>query len=628
MFNLKFLTKGMMLVSVIMLMVLLVMLTTSMIFIASRTLNIMGKSDRNSIALQTAEAGLEYARFQLSNDIDWGKTMTSDIVMNLGNEQESTIIFNPSEHRTINNLDGNSQLVTAPPYTAEVICKGIYKEGGKIKQKVYLRGVFSRDDEYPCPVYSGGYIAIDGGSPSPYYKFTGNESNPSPVRIHSNDRLSIANADVDLSEGFVSSGSTVDLLNVNTIMTKTDALPVRIPVIDIAKIVNDRMASCLSLIDNTFYLAGYFEYDPKNPYDSSDPNGRRYRYDPSDPNARRDPNDPNWPYNPNDDPDDANDDPNSSYCIPHSSSSSISSDPTVHNSHKLGIVSFSENSATNFLNNYGDFYYNPPAGGPGGENRDFFKYYSAIKFWEYNSDPNSSFQEVEDQLGMTMSKSSFNTITLKLDKDIYVPGNTGLFETDWIGLAKDKPGGVDIAPSVYYPDSMDTIMKLDFANHKIYGNKLWLGIAPCGTGGIISKKTIDFIHSYNDLKMIALSEESVNMAYREPGRQSGASLTYRGIIYAKDDIVIQPNSKERRIDDFKFYGTMLCRDANPDNCTGSPLGCFPLLINNERNVSIEASTLDNLLIVHTSDGREPLINLRGKDYTIKKLFTEELQIIN
>ncbi len=628
MYKLKIFKRGMMLVSVIMLMTLLVMLTTSMIFIATRTLNIMGKSDSKVLALQSAEAGLEYARLQLSSDVDWGKIMTSDIDVPLNSsDQESVIIFNPSEHHTINNLDGNSYSGTAPPYTAEIICKGIYKEKGKIKQKVYLRGLFSRDDEYPCPVYSSGYIAIQGGNPVPSLKFTGNESNPSPVRIHSNKKISISNANVNLYEGFLSSCSTVDLFNVNSIMTKTDTLPVRVPFIDIKGIIDARKAACHALPSDKFYLVGYFEYDPANPYDAADPNGRRYRTDPADPNVRTDPNDPNCPpYNVYDDPDDPNDDPNTCYCIPHSDYTTTASDPYVHtSSYKAGIARFSEADCTAFLNNYGDFYYNPSASGSGGENRNFFDYYPDIRFWSYNNDPNSLFQHIEDELGMSVSAVT-GSITLTLDKDIYIPSSFGLFETGCIGLAQDIPGGASLTPSVYYPQGINnTRVKLELANHKIYGNKLWLGIAPDGTGGILSTETIDFIHSFEELKMIALSEKSVRMAYRKP---SSDTLIYRGIIYGKDDIVIQSNSNAGSINYFKYYGTMLCRDIVPDNCESSPMSCYPLLNDNTRNISIETSSMNDVLIVHTTDGRDPLINLRGKDYTIKRMLTEELNLMN
>lgn len=612
-----------------MLMVLLMIMTTSMLLIATQTLNIMGKAEDKALAIEAAEAGIEYARYELSNDISWGNLMTSDIIIDLGNNQESTIIFNPGEHHSGNNLEGNSQIGTIPPYSAEIICKGLYKENGKEKQKVYLRAIFTRDDEYPCPVYSGGNISISGGNTKPSITFTGNETEPSPVRIHSNAELSITNSLVALSEGFLSSSSSIELINVNDdVMYKEGTLPVRIPVINISKIIEDRKSTCHYLPDNTFYLAGYFEYDSKNPYESDDPNGRKYWYDPSDPNARWDPNDPNCPpYNPNDNPDDPWDDPNQGYCIPHSSSGTTTDDPNVHSGYKPGIASFKESSYDNFINNYGDFYYNPPAGGAGGENRNFYNYYSVINFMEYNGDPNSYFQQyLNNELAMSMEKDvTGKNITLTLEDDLYIPSSTGLCETDMIGQAESASGGIAIVPSVYFPENMNnTLIKLDFNNHKIYGNKLWLGITPSGTGGIISDKTIDFICSVNDIKLLILSEESVRMLYRESPVASGTHISYRGIIYAKDDILVQTNSLSTGNKDFKFYGTMLSKDIVTDNCTTSPMACYPLMVTGDKSIYMETGSLNNTVIVFTTDGRDNLANLRGKDYTIKRAFTEEL----
>ena len=635
--------KGIMIISILMLMVLLMIMTTSMLFIATQTLNILGKSEDRVLAAEAAEAGIEYARYKLSNDISWGNHMTSDIVIDLGNKQECTIIFNPGEHHSGNNLEGNTQIGTIPPYSAEIICKGIYRENGTEKQKVYLRAVFTRDDEYPCPVYSGGNICISGGNTKPPINFTGNETEPSPVRIHSNATLSVTDSLLDLSEGFLSSSSSVELINVNDdVMYKEGTLPVRIPVINITKIIEDRKSTCHYLPADTFYLAGYFEYDSKNPYNSDDPNGRKYWYNPSDPNARWDPNDPNCPpYNPYDNPDDPWDEPNEGYCIPHSSSGSTSDDPKVHTSgsgtgtgsgtgYKFGIASFKENSYDNFINNYGDFYYNPPVSDPNCVNRNFYNYYSVINFLEYDDDPNSCFQQfLRDELAMSMKKEASGKITMTLEDDIYIPSVTGLFETDMIGQAETAPGGTRITPAVYFPENMkNTLIRLNFNNHKIYGNKLWLGITPSGTGGIISDKTIDFICSGEVMKMLTLSEESVRMLYRESaGESAGSSSThinYRGIIYAKDDILIQTNSLHTGNKDFKFYGTMLSKGIDPNTCTASPMACYPLMATGDKSIYIETGNLNNAVIVFTADGRDNLANLRGKDYTIKRAFTEEL----
>ena len=45
--------------------------------------------------------------------------------------------------------------------------------------------------------------------------------------------------------------------------------------------------------------------------------------------------------------------------------------------------------------------------------------------------------------------------------------------------------------------------------------------------------------------MLALSTESIRMSYREPSRKSDSVITYRGIMYALDDILIQSNSSEK-----------------------------------------------------------------------------------
>ena len=71
-----------------------------------------------------------------------------------------------------------------------------------------------------------------------------------------------------------------------------------------------------------------------------------------------------------------------------------------------------------------------------------------------------------------MDNSIPGTVSLKLEKDLYVQNNTGFFETDCIGKAKDKPDGDFLDPPVYYPDSMDGVsITIDMNGHTIYGDK-------------------------------------------------------------------------------------------------------------------------------------------------------------
>jgi len=627
--------KGIILISILMLSVLLIMMTTSMIIITTESLNLTGTADQKTRAMVAAEAGIEFARYQLNHDPNsWGISPPVDFIVNLGNNQEFAITFNNAKpYHSTNNLDGDTYIGTTPPFTAEIICKGVVKLDGVEKEKVYLRALFSRDDDYPCPVSSDGYLFINAdGSPPPVYTLQGDPINPSPVRIHSNNKITIsgdsaASCIVDLTGGYASSCTTVDVIDVNNpVIEKEGALSVQIANIDIGEMISYRPYdpndpnTCLDLPNNTFYLVGHFEYDPPNPDDPNDP-----KYDPG--NPIYDPNSPLYdpsalyvPYNPYDDPYDPSDDPNGTYCIPHSSPVSIPPDaldpnnpdpyidPNVYTTdYTVGIVSFSENSCKDFLDNYGDFYYNPTVGAPGGENRDFCDYYD-IKFWKYDPDPNSRFQEIEDEMGMDISvtgnPASMVYILLTLQRDLYVNSTNGFFETDWIGKVDGS--------SEYYPDSMyKTIVELDMNGHTIYGSKLWLGISPRGSGGIISSETIDFILSGNITEMISLSEESVRISYREPARQNGSTLIYRGIIYAKDDILIQANSPERRDKRLEIYGAMTSKNRVNGNLTASPFVYYKPAFTT-RNISIftEGKTLDDIFIVHTDDGLETLAALR------------------
>ncbi len=70
MFNLR--EKGMMLITIVMLVFLLVMLTVSMTVIVSESLNITGRAGLKAKALNAAEAGIEYAYYQLNNETRWG----------------------------------------------------------------------------------------------------------------------------------------------------------------------------------------------------------------------------------------------------------------------------------------------------------------------------------------------------------------------------------------------------------------------------------------------------------------------------------------------------------------------------------------------------------------------------
>ncbi len=625
--------KAMVLISVLMLTVLLVMMTTSMLVLTSTTHNLIGNANHQSNALIAAKAGLEFARYNLDCNTAWGDPNTPDIIKYLGTNQEFHITFNSTKlHHSTNNLAGDVRIGTTPRYSAEIISEGIVKVDGSVKGRVLLRAIFVRDDDYPCPVYSAGTVILNAmGTTPPEYTLTGSEdpNKISPVRIHSNTETIITGEPVtgsivDLDQGYASSCDLVTVTDIVTtpFFTKEMALPMKIAEIDVNSIISSRPTDPNKIQDlpsDKFYLAGYFEYDPYNPDDPNDP-----KYDPNAPEY-----DPNVnPYNPEDDPYDPNDDPNNSYLIPHSSDVPLPSDPDypdpqVHSSNfLLGIASFSENSFEDFMNNYGYFYYSA-------SDKDFFDLYSDIEFLEYDSDPNSDFQTVEDEMGMSMSYAlrdpndpgSMRIITLTLTKHLYVSDSSvnGIFETDWIGVVDGS------SPDEYYPDSMDNVMvKLDLNDRNIYGGKLWLGIPPCGAGSIISNKTVDFIQSCETETILTLSGESVRISYREPARQNGSTVSYRGIIYGKDDILIQANTSAERNSTLKILGSMVCNDFPPGNCSPSPFLYYTPALDPNTNFYIEGKNLADVVIVRTEDGLGDLAALRGKDFTIRMVLCQTL----
>ncbi|MEW6215583.1 MAG: hypothetical protein AB1478_10350, partial [Nitrospirota bacterium] len=166
----NFLHKGMVLISILMLTVILIMLTTSMLIIVGQTSNIIGKADLKTKAIVAAEGGIEFARYQLSQDPTWGgdpNNPVSDVIVDISSSQRFTITFDTSKpYFSYNNIDGENASGTTPRYSVEIISKGSVMEKGTEKKTAYLRAIFIRDDDYPCPVYSAGNITIDAtGSP-------------------------------------------------------------------------------------------------------------------------------------------------------------------------------------------------------------------------------------------------------------------------------------------------------------------------------------------------------------------------------------------------------------------------------------------------------------------------------
>ena len=102
----------------------------------------------------------------LNSDPTWADKAhpLTGLTVDLGNNQEFTITG-----QSRNNLTEQTSWLSTPPLTAEIICKGIVKVNSEERQKVTLRAIFQRDDDYPCPVYSGSDILmLAWGNKAPY----------------------------------------------------------------------------------------------------------------------------------------------------------------------------------------------------------------------------------------------------------------------------------------------------------------------------------------------------------------------------------------------------------------------------------------------------------------------------
>jgi hypothetical protein len=584
--------KGMMLVTILMLTFLLVMLTTSMILISSQNLNMTGLAEKKAKALQAAEAGVDYAFYRLNNDSTWGTGVILDTPQeNLGSNQSFTIVFNPfSSHHSKNNLMNKDPNGSTPGYSAEIISKGTYKGTEKV-----LRAIFVREDEFLCPIYTEGDIFMRSYITGTLnFNVTGKKSSNDPGRIHSNTDIDIkstwgTNIAMNLHGGFLSACSTVTLADMTaSVNKKTDVLPVKIPDINITDIIANRPSDpnmCKTLDPNTFYLAGYFEYDPNSPY-----------------------------------------------CIPHHPRPGDSwafIDPNVYTSnYKVGIASFTETDCTNFLSNYQAFY--TPSSPPLNPGRNFYNYYNPITFYEYpisgtTTDIANFNNNLKNSLGLSMTVDTEPVtgkprITLNLEKDIYIPDSTGLFETTT--MSGNRPVYLWPAKSA----------RLNFNGHKIYtGSKLWIGMPLYGTGAIISGESVDFIQGGYNANLVILSEKSVRMLYREEPCSTVIDLPYTGIIYAKDDILIESNSQwSAGNKNLIIKGTIVCKNNQPtvfDNSllTTYPLSFYSSLYRKDLNFYIDSVTINNINIIHSADGLDNLAALRGNDFNVRKLLCEVLK---
>ena len=558
--------KGIMLISIVMLSVLLVMLTTSMIFISSENLDLMGGQAIRTRAIMSAEAGVDYAFNQLNKDPFWSPALNSPEVIN--NEQHFEFIF------AKNNLMGTTPDGTTPAYCYEIICRGFYKDFNKD-----VRAIFSREELVCYSMLSEGQTVIY--ARDLYTTYVGNSINPG--RVHSNSSFfGYAEefapgyySNLDFNGGLI---SVVDLVSLspdystlNKFKDKNDKIvPVRVPTIDVNEIVDNRPGGCKVISGHTFYIVGYFEYDPN----AAVP-----------------------------------------YCIPHIASERwyTPTDTVVYDSlFKMGIIKVqNETSYINFMKNLRDFYSYPLDSA-----RNLYNYYpvSDVDFWEFDPNTNSEFPIFPDlDVEVTVTPDPLGTceniITLTSRENLY--------------LAPDSTLGIVVYGGIHHRVLMDTVVKWDLNNYRIYSDtngKLWLGLPMENSGSIVSKETIDF-YNCHEANLTVLSEKNVHMI--ETKRRDLLSHTneFNGILYGKDNVLIETESSSLRVN---FNGAIISRDTDPDNMELSPMVHFretpPYYYHPDQCSScIRVATGE---LNYTSDGMEKIVSLRGTNFKVRKHFYE------
>jgi len=579
-FRYRYCKRGMMLITILMLVFLLVMLTTSMITLTSETLNLTGNMDKKTRALQAAEAGIDYAFYQLNNDNTWGDPnvsalFLSDIAESLDNNQNFTIIFDQTRSSySKNNLYNPAVNGSTPAYGAEIICEGNYRG-----YKETSRAIFLREELIPYPLVTGGYINMKCGwmGNGQYFKIRGKDV-ADPGRIHGNKNMELYGNDtpvLDMGDGFLSLGETLtrNFRVIGQIKTKENLdTPIRIPDISAQNIINNR-GICLDVNSGKIYLLGYFEHKFIAPGDPGN------------------------------------------YAIPHCSylNEALVWNKTVKEyPYKLGIVVINENNIQDFMDCYINMYASMDFNYL--KLRNFYTDYPDLEFWDAtDADFNT---KLMNNLGMTFTVDGGNPdyLTLNLTKDLFVSGVNGLFATGTIIEINYQRGGF-----------VDTESKLNFAGHNIYGN-MFIGIPPVGEGSIISTEIIDMLHSHTLDEMLLVSDKSVRIAYQATA--SNGIANYSGIIYAKDDIFIQTSGQDNN-QEFHFFGTIACKNVNPSSSPScSPYSVLPVFSfyrDNATNFYLCPWMLNEVSITHTDDGLDKLITMRGNDFKIRKQYMEILK---
>ena len=589
--------KGIMLISVLILVTILLMIVTSMTLVTSQTYNLAGMAEHKAKALRAAEAGIEYALYELNKNPDWDIMTDTYVDLYYSDGETSKIIASKFE----NNLKGSTISGTTPPYTAEVCCEG--KSGNN---KVTLRGIFVRDDHLYTSITSEGVMLIDCES----NKFLFKGENNGPGRIHSNDDCLFMTYDpyyvvddVDFNKGFASSVGETEYMwypnldphfSYREHVNPTDNLD-----INIGNVINRNKDTAHHIPGDKIYMLGYYEYSPGNylvPHETPDASAPLY-----------------------------------------TGVSPLYWDQTSDNMvyehpYKYGIAVVDEDSIEEFWENYRELqsigpdliylsYHEPPHNT--NTSRDLLDYYPGVVFYELGT---PEWDDLMKELGMSFSyvtESGKIIGTLRLEDNIYTPGSLGIHET--MRFDSYGPGGGDIGDArlvCHYAPKL----KLDLNNKVIYADNELSLATPINTGAVVSRDSIYMFEAF-ECEVTMLAGKTAGLCIRDLTPLASWTapedlLSFSGFIYGKDNVNIvsmeHPNRQYNLA--MNFTGAIY---SNEDLINNNYK--FPGLNENygmsDSNLAMNLNYLNDITVIYSDTGNTYLKDLRGNEFSVKKAFT-------
>ncbi|MEQ8172083.1 MAG: hypothetical protein ABRQ38_24535 [Candidatus Eremiobacterota bacterium] len=584
--------KAIMLISVLILITILMMLVTSMLLIATQNYNMAGMADKKAKALRSAEAGIEYALYRLNNDTTWTPSVDLYVDMYFSQGEKAKIIAS----EFTNNLKGNTQTGSTPPYSAEVLSEGSYKG-----QKVKIKAIFVRDDMSQYPLASEGNLLLNYQEVNGEKKVTG--KNNSPGRLHSNDRMIVwepyyGGVSLDLNEGFLSSVGNLEYSKYNgghpPFDYKEHVNPAEIANINIPVVVN-KHSGYHTVAGDRYYLVGYFEYSPGN------------------------------------------------YCIPHEGPAAVTSrtsdtdywdqtsdDMVYTHPYKYGIASFTESSCKNFMDKYREL----QSIGPDipttiidekrnlNTSRNLFDYYTDVTFGEIYS---TGWEDTMNTLGMTYSTELDGGIvvtTLQLKDNTYCSGALGLFETLRFDCYREGNGDIGDARLLSF---VKPKLKLKLNNKNLYCEGE-MSLPSIDNGTAASKDSIYILCDHGE-NMTVLAENNIIMCIKDPTPdvtgETITDITLSGLLYAKDNIYIGTLKWPQQ--DYNssvvFKGSITAKEKDPNNNTYYPRTTNSDYGLSQSNIALAPALIDSITLIHASNGVQSLVAGRGNTFRIRKAVT-------